>query len=772
MGLLDKLFTKRKPADPRMASEDIPEEISAKEEPAESISPAETESTEPAQVTDNEISAETAEAERDTDKAVEGDSSFEPDVVKENLLIATWDGTVSKTLEDVLSAEYALFFAATVKDALKLLREHSDIDVALLDVSMDDEKGLSAVKIISGDPKLSRTAVVALTSNADMQKKALDSGAIDFIPMPLPDAMQIRLRVDRCAELCENREIISRTERDDHTALYNADYFRYYAELFDRRSPETRMDAVVLMITNLRILSKNYGRRFAETVGQRVGKAVKDITGDKEGFGCRANEDTFYIYRHYTEDFDYDKFLSSIVSTLRKDSPTGSKERLCLGVYRDIDKSISVDRRFERAVMAASSVVDSLTDKVGIYNEEMKEKMLYREQILGEFVSSLKNDRFKIYFQPKFDIRGERPVLYSAEALVRWDHPQLGLIGPGAFIDILEENGLITQLDRYVWSSAAAEVRRWKDEFGYSVPVSVNISRVDMLLPLLKDIFKDILKSYSLTENDIILEITEGAYDNDDDQMMNTAQELRGMGMGMRIEMGNFSANYSSIGMLSSMPVDVLKINMDFIHKSLGGNKDMRMIELIIDIADYLNVPVLAEGVETEEQYIMLKALGCDIVQGYYFSKPVPKEEFDHFVTESKDANKRVTVETKRSYVSISKALSGEYEKIFYIDVKTNHYLQFYSGAGGEFRIQTGGRNFFADAEDVILSNVADEDVERIAKLISREQLMEWIDTNEPLLTHFKDKQDGRLCALETVHTRNQDEQHIVIGISRKDEIQ
>ncbi|MBQ5310604.1 MAG: EAL domain-containing protein, partial [Oscillospiraceae bacterium] len=178
----------------------------------------------------------------------------------------------------------------------------------------------------------------------------------------------------------------------------------------------------------------------------------------------------------------------------------------------------------------------------------MKRAALYKEQILGEFLPSLSEKRFKIYFQPKFDIRGDRPVLYSAEALVRWDHPQLGMLSPGQFIGLLEDNGLITQLDRYVWSEAASHIRRWKDEYGYSVPVSVNISQIDMLLPLLKDIFKEIIRTYSLTEDDIILEITQSADSSNNDQILSAAQELRGMGLGLRIEMGNFGAGYSSIG--------------------------------------------------------------------------------------------------------------------------------------------------------------------------------------------------------------------------------
>ncbi len=155
-----------------------------------------------------------------------------------------------------------------------------------------------------------------------------------------------------------------------------------------------------------------------------------------------------------------------------------------------------------------------------------------------------------------------------------------------------------------------------------------------MLTPNLKDVFRDILAEYRLSADDLALEITESAYTGDSEQVISTAKELRGMGMGFRIEMDDFGTGYSSLGMLSHLPIDALKLDMSFVRSAFGETRDVRMIELIIDIADYLHVPVVAEGVETEEQYLVLKTMGCDMVQGYYFSRPVPPEDFDRFLIE------------------------------------------------------------------------------------------------------------------------------------------
>jgi EAL domain-containing protein (putative c-di-GMP-specific phosphodiesterase class I) len=180
-----------------------------------------------------------------------------------------------------------------------------------------------------------------------------------------------------------------------------------------------------------------------------------------------------------------------------------------------------------------------------------------------------------------------------------------------------------------VWRKTAAQIRDWKDRFGSAVPVSVNVSRIDMLTPGLRDMITEILDTYGLTPDDILLEITESAYTENSGQVISTAHELRAAGF--HIEMDDFGTGYSSLGMLTHLPVDAIKLDQSFILSAFGEKRDARMIELILDIADYLQVPVVAEGVETREQMLALKDMGCEMVQGYYFSKPVPAEEFEPF---------------------------------------------------------------------------------------------------------------------------------------------
>ena len=359
------------------------------------------------------------------------------------------------------------------------------------------------------------------------------------------------------------------------------------------------------------------------------------------------------------------------------------------------------------------------------------------------------------------------PVLASAEALVRWKHPELGMINPGVFIPLLEDNGLILDLDQFVWREAAARVRDWKDRFGFSVPVSVNVSRIDMLTPDLKSIFKKILEEYSLTPDDLMLEITESAYTGDSDQVISTAKELRGMGMGFRIEMDDFGTGYSSLGMLTHLPIDALKLDMSFIRSAFGENRDVRMIELIIDIADYLHVPVVAEGVETQEQYLVLKAMGCEYVQGYYFSRPVPPEEFDRFLAERAEAASELPQATRKTYMSISKALTSDFESIFYVDVVSAHFLEFFTGKDGDLEIRPGGTDFFGEAREKLLDDVCEEDRERLGEVLSKANLIRWIGQEDMSKVSFRRMRDGRLkpYILQAIKTRSSDDHHIVIGV-------
>lgn len=201
------------------------------------------------------------------------------------------------------------------------------------------------------------------------------------------------------------------------------------------------------------------------------------------------------------------------------------------------------------------------------------------------------------------------------------------MIPPNEFIPLFERSGDIGALDKYVWAEAAKQVARWREKYGRSIPVSVNLSRVDVFDPTLEQTLDEILAENGLDRSDLKLEVTESAYTEDADQVIEVIDRLRKKGY--EIEMDDFGTGYSSLNMLSSMPIDILKMDRAFIQNIEHDAKEIKLVEMILGIAEDMNVPVVAEGVETEKQLQLLKEMGCALVQGYYFSRPIPTDEFE-----------------------------------------------------------------------------------------------------------------------------------------------
>ncbi|MCR5137887.1 MAG: EAL domain-containing protein [Oscillospiraceae bacterium] len=492
--------------------------------------------------------------------------------------------------------------------------------------------GMEVLRRIKAEPGTRDLPVIVASGDQSQEIECLDAGASDFIQKPYPDPGVILARVRRTIELFEGRQIIQSTERDPLTGLYNREFFFSYAEQYDQHHRDTPMDAIVLNINRFGIINERYGRAYADDVLRRVGEKAREMVHDAGGIVCRKEADIFLVYCPHRE--DYKAILDNASMGLSGEQNANNRVRLRMGVYSNVDKSMELERRFDRAKIASDSVRNSFTRNIGIYDDTLRKAELYSEQLIEDFPQAIDEKQFKVFFQPKFDITGEKPILAGAEGLVRWQHPELGLISPGVFIPLFEENGLIQKLDHYIWREAARQIRIWKDTVGFSVPVSVNVSRVDMYDANIVYTLLDILEESRLEASDLHLEVTESAYAEDAEQIIETVKRLRSMGF--LVEMDDFGTGYSSLNMLSTLPIDVLKLDMKFINTAFGHEKDTHMLEIILQIARHLSAPVVAEGVETKEQMNALREIGCDMVQGYLFSPPVPPEKFEPFLQDAK----------------------------------------------------------------------------------------------------------------------------------------
>ena len=687
--------------------------------------------------------------------------------LRKSILIADDVAINRMMLAEGLREDYDILEAEDGVEALDLIgKQRGNIALVLLDLRMPRMDGLEVLRSLSADPDLRKIPVIVLTADQKAEVECLRFGAMDFLSKPYPEWEIVRARINKCIELSETRALIQSTERDSLTTLYNMDYFLRYVQIYDRHYPDMTMDAVYVDVNHFHMINERSGKEYGDGVLRRLGWNLRHAAREIGGIACHRGADAFLLYCPHRD--SYESLLNQLSEGLSGEEDSAAPVRLRLGIYPCVDKSLETERRFDRAKMAADAVRGSHVQTIGQYDDALHQRSLYRDRLLNDFRSSLENNRFKVYYQPKFDIRGDHPVLSSAEALVRWDHPELGMISPAMFIPLLEESGLILDLDTFVWREAAARIRAWKDRFGAAIPVSVNVSRIDMLAPDLKGIFRNILNTWNLTAEDLILEVTESAYTGDSAGIISMARELRESDLGFRIEMDDFGTGYSSLGMLTTLPIDVLKLDMTFVRSAFGETRDVRMIELIIDIADYLHVPVVAEGVETREQMMVLKALGCDLIQGYYFSKPVPPEDFDRFLIERGDSRPLPRERNVKSFPSITKSLTNDFTKIEYVDMLTGDYLEFSSGPEGELRILPDGAGFFDRLDTILLDGIVPQEEAAARNVLNRDHLFRYAQDGTPFTFSFAyrtSKGESGLRMLQTLRTRNADGHHLVLGV-------
>ncbi len=699
---------------------------------------------------------------------------FHSSTGKRKILVADDEMINRELLGAVLESEYDILFAKDGEEAFECIQTYRDtISLVLLDLLMPKMTGIEVLEKMRPDPVLRKIPVIVITSDQSAEIECLQLGAIDFIPKPYPQPGVILARVLRTIELSEDRDIIQYTERDALTGLYNKEYFYRYAIQYDHHHKEEEMDAIVIDVNHFHMINERFGKAYGDDVLKRIAEKVREIVRNSGGIVCRRENDTFLVYCPHRE--DYESILEKSSIGLAGDDKASNRVRLRIGIYSHVDKTIDMERRFDRAKVAADTIRNSYTNQIALYDNNLHEKELYAETLLEDFHEAIRTKQFKVFYQPKFDIRTKIPVLNSAEALVRWFHPSLGMISPGIFIPLFEENGLIRELDNYVWRQTAEQIKAWKEKFDFTVPVSVNVSRIDMYDPNLIDNLTGILKEYDLTPNELLLEITESAYTQDSAQIIQVVEHLRELGF--RIEMDDFGTGYSSLNMISKLPIDALKLDMMFIRSAFSNVRDTRMIEVIIDIADYLSVPVIAEGVETEEQLNALKAMGCDIVQGYYFSKPVPSDEYEKFIIGKKESGLNTSAFDAGSSHSgneerlgrIVHALTSGFESIYYVDTDNNHYVEFNShGRYEDLQIERSGNDFFGDTQKNMSKLIHKDDVERVILSMQKEVLLTHLKQEDSFSMTYRLMIEGEpvYYNLKVVRANYEDGHHIVIGIS------
>ena len=550
--------------------------------------------------------------------------------IRRTVLVVEDEFVNSQLLGFILSEEYNVLYAEDGRKALDILRDNiGAISMVLTDIKMPVMDGFELIREIRADKDLGTIPIMVLTAESTYEEKSLDLGAIDFLTKPYDMPSIIKARVRRIIELSEGRNIIKATEKDYLTGLYAREFFFEYASRLEVSGQGSQMDAVVIDLDRFHVINSLYGRSFGNSVLKAVATTLLPFIEQSNGIASRFENDIFYVLCEHND--SYDQMAEKICSDLKSLS-SSIRFSVRIGVLPDVNRNTSLMQQFETARNACNSLKSDRKRSVAFYSEEMHKRELLEERLLDEMQTALDEHQFVVWFQPKFNIRGDKPVLCSSEALVRWKHPELGMVSPGVFIPLFERNALIPKLDQYVWNEAAKQVAKLKEKYGVTVPVSVNVSRIDLFDNDLKQTFTGILKENGLSFNDYLLEITESAYSEDASQLLESIRNLRDAGF--RIEMDDFGSGYSSLNSLAEMPVDVIKLDMSFTRRIHENKTMLRVVNLIVEMAKSIGTLVVAEGVETEIQNQLLKQAGCDCVQGYFFSKPLPAADFEAFVDE------------------------------------------------------------------------------------------------------------------------------------------
>ena len=544
---------------------------------------------------------------------------IDTNVLKRKVLIVDDEIINREILGNILAEHYEVSYAGNGEEAIEVLSDRSSrFSLILLDLLMPVMDGFELLNKIEADERLKNIPVIVMTSEKEAEVKSIKLGATDFITKPYDMPEVILARCERIIQLYEDNSIIKAAEKDDLTGLFTREFFVEYIHQIEIYNQDKALDAICLNIEHFHILNETHGRKIGDEVLKNTASILMDIFNDGS-IGCRSDADNFYICAYHRD--DYTNVFDALNENLAKISQI-PKVRFRIGIYQNVDLDVPVEIWFDHAKLACDRIRGDYTKQIFYYSKELNDADLYHERLINDIDKAVENRNLIVFFQPKYAIQGEKPVLRSAEALIRWRHPELGMISPGDFIPLFESNGLIQKVDHFVWSEAAAKIREWKDKIGVSVPVSVNVSRIDIFDMEFEERLSSLLTENNITAKDLYLEITESAYSENADRLIEAIGHLRESGF--RIELDDFGSGYSSLNMITTIPFDVLKMDMSFIRNMNKDEKSLKLIEIIIGIAKFLDVPVVAEGVEEESQVETLKKMGCDIIQGYYFSKPLP----------------------------------------------------------------------------------------------------------------------------------------------------
>ena len=545
--------------------------------------------------------------------------------VRNRTLLVVEDNDLNREmLCSLLEEEYQVVWAADGREGFECLqRMHESLSLILLDVYMPELDGFEFLRLRQADERFANIPVIVTTASdsTNDEIRCLKLGANDFVQKPY-NAEAILNRVRNTIRLRETASIVNQLRWDATTGLYRSEFFRSRVDELLEAYPQTSFDLVCTDIRNFKALNERYGRetcdRLLYDLANRLQLAIPGVVASG-----RVGGDSF-AFLIERQGSDWTSALDAVVEGLEF-----ANLYVRFGIVDDVDHSLGATQLCDRASLAIGEMRDAVGVGVAHYDDALRKRIALEHTLVADMEDALHNHEFVVYYQPKHALGTERPA--GAEALVRWLHPELGLVLPQTFIGVFERHGLISKLDRYVCEEVCRELANL-NLLGLPVlPISVNISPLDFDDRDLPSTILSIADSYDVDHSLLHLELTETAYSDDPQHVVAALEELRGYGF--RIELDDFGAGYSSLALLNTLPLDIVKIDGRMVRRATQL-QDFRIIQSAIQIAQFMGLETVVEGVETEDAMEHLRSLGCDLVQGFYYSWPLREDDFEAYLEE------------------------------------------------------------------------------------------------------------------------------------------
>ena len=432
------------------------------------------------------------------------------------------------------------------------------------------------------------------------------------------------------------RKITSLAYRDEITGRANWQKFVAVCQArLDSKSWWKSKHAVLCIDVNrFTIYNDYYGQKAGNRLLQYIAETLDLMCSSRE-MAARRSGDVFVVLWSYASVEDLNKRINDLFE-LMKDGPNSANVSLTVGVYLLNENEKDIAHAVDMASIAEQTVEDAKVNTIAYFDEKIRAQMTEEHELEKMMHAALEKDEFKLFIQPKH--RVSDGALGGAEALVRWISPEKGFISPGKFIPLFEKNGFVGPVDNYILEQLCIFQRNRLRKGYKTVPISVNVSRVQLSDPNLAHEICTIVDKHSVPHKYIDIELTESACFDDMDVLITTITKLRSMGF--PVSMDDFGSGYSSLNLLKELPFDTLKIDGEFFRNVTDLNRANIVVKNIIDLAKSLNMTVVAEGIETQEQVDFLKTTECDLIQGYFYSKPISAKDFEDYMAKNKIESK------------------------------------------------------------------------------------------------------------------------------------